>query len=195
MAQVLNFFENPSVALPEKLMTDVARLDGEELISLLCHVATKAILKLPTGCVISVDPIFTFAREMLSWSGSASVNHARPNGRTARIAELILSLSKDITGPERALAAAVRLYHEGTDEVNARSINGANDECKGAFIPNITTAIASNVRAGFLEETTRDGHSTFKVTVQGFASFEVLYRKVQDRIGNIREAKQASSAA
>ncbi|WP_395742426.1 hypothetical protein [Prosthecobacter sp.] len=195
MARVLNFFENPSVALPEKLMTDVARLDGEELITLLCHVATKAILKLPTGCIISVDPVFMFAREMLSWSGSASLNHARPNSRTARIAELILSLPKDVTGPERALAAAVRLYHEGADEVNARSINGANDECKGAFIPNITTAIASNVRAGFLEETTRDGHSTFKVTAQGFASFEVLHRKLHDRVGNINEGKQVGNAA
>ena len=163
-----------------RIIEQVKRLPLDAMSDLLMEVATEMAMQSDPDAEISLDGVLRFARAVkASAAKPASGAIPFPNSDSAEKAGKILALGKeDVTGPERALVAAVKLFHQGTPEALARVINAENDRHKGAFIPNITTAIESATGSGFMEEITGEGHSTFRVTPLGFAQFSVLCHRL-----------------
>lgn len=157
---------------------------------LLPRLASDIATSLPISVKTSVDPIMDFTRTVIDHYENTNSGQPKSNVSIEKLAGLILSLKTGVTGSERALTAAVLLHHRGTLLAPARTINEANNEFKGAFVANISTAIASAVKDRLLEEVPNSGQSDFRVTSQGFSFFSFLCERLKDQL----DAQQTDGA-
>lgn len=185
----------------EDLLKRAELLPGDLKAKMVLHLSTSIVYELPENSELSLDGVIKFARSA-SRMATARISESRPEPNAADLAKAaaVLSLPRRLTGPERALAAAIKLYHDRKPIVNARVINTTNDSHKGAFISNITSAINSNLKEGLLEEIAgesgrTEGHSSYSVTPKGFAFFNVVLHRVQAQLPAIGEDLNSSSDA
>ena len=152
-----------------------------DLIARLVGIVTaNAMLKVPSEAEVRHDGVTKFTQQLMSVASRIASELPAPNPTSARQVIKALQLKKGLTGPERALGAAIKLYHEHKPVNTARAINISSDECKGEFIiSNITTAISAAVREGHLEVVEDVDPSTYKVTRHGFAYFDLKIEKLK----------------
>ncbi len=177
----LNILDSTETQL-ENLLVAASKLPPRSRVLLLPRLASDIVTGLPISVKTSVDPIMDFARTVIEHYDNTKSGLPKSDVSVEKLAGRILALKTGVTGSERALTAAVLLHHRGTLLAPARTMNETNNEFKGAFVANISTAIASAVKDRLLEEVPNGGQSDYRVTPQGFSFFSFLCERLKDQL-------------
>ena len=133
-------------------------------------------------------PPFDQLVPLLHWMQSLDLQNTTEASDGSEDTRMALALLKkdSLSGPERALVVMVKLFNDGKTRVSARQITQTNAHHGGKEFSNISTAVASNVKSGLLQELKSNGQADFRVTDKGFAYYDFLQtRETLEVDGNI----------